>query len=101
VASSEWAKLAPHVSSESRPKKLTLKTRYWIFGVLVGAVVDLVVASAMTVLDWRLNPGGIFHNTQGTDWTVVMETAVSWFVPISVLVSVLALLVLFWVTRQR
>jgi hypothetical protein len=78
-----------------------MKTRIWILGLLVGALVGLVVASVMTFLDWRLNPGGIFRDAQGTDWTVVTETAVSWFAPISGLVSVLAILVLLWIARRR
>ncbi len=72
-----------------------------MLGLLVGALVGLVVASVMTFLDWRLNPGGIFRDAQGTDWTVVTETAVSWFAPISGLVSVLAILVLLWIARRR
>ena len=78
-----------------------MKTRIWMLGLLVGALVGLVVASVMTFLDWRLNPGGIFRDAQGTDWTVVTETAVSWFAPISGLVSVLAILVLLWIARRR
>jgi hypothetical protein len=78
-----------------------MKTRIWILGLLVGALVGLVVACVMTFLDWRLNPGGIFRDAQGTDWIVVTETAVSWFAPISGLVSVLAILVLLWIARRR
>ncbi len=66
-------------------------------GLAAGAIVSLT----MTVLDWRLNPDGIFHNTQGTDWSVVAETAFSWFVPVSVLCSALALLVIFIVSRRQ
>ena len=68
---------------------------------LIGVAVGLIVAFIMTFLGWRLNPGGIFHNAQGTDWTIVIETAVSWFVPMSVVVSASALLVLFLFARLR
>lgn len=78
-----------------------MNRRYWILGVVIGVAVGLIAAFIMTFLDWRLNPGGIFHNAQGTDWTIVIETAVSWFVPMSVVVSASALLGLFLFTRLR
>ena len=78
-----------------------MNRKYWILGVVIGVVVGFMVAAVMTFLDWRLNPGGIFHNARGTDWTVVVETAVSWFAPVSVLVSVSALLVLIVLARLR
>ena len=78
-----------------------MKSRIWILGLVVGAVVGLLVASAITFLDWRLNPGGIFHNAQGTDWAVVTETAISWFAPVSVLVGFVSISVLYWLQRQR
>ena len=70
-----------------------------LLAVGVGALVGVVVAAVMTFLDWRLNPGGIFHDTQGTDWGIVLETAVSWFGPVFVVVTVLALLLATWQSR--
>ncbi len=64
-----------------------------------GAAVGFVVAALMTFLDWRLNPGGIFHGPRGTDWSIVMETAFSWFAPVSALAVVLALPVAIWNAR--
>ena len=78
-----------------------MNRRYWIFGLVTGVVVGFTVAFVMTLLDWRLNPGGDFHNANGTDWTVVVETAVSWFVPMSVLAGSFALLILFVLARLR
>ena len=78
-----------------------MNRKYWILGVVIGAVVGVVVALVMTILGWRLNPDGIFHNENGTDWTVVAETAVSWFAPMFVIVGASALLVLFVLARLR
>ena len=78
-----------------------MKRKYWIIGVLIGLMAGLVVGFVMTVLDWRLNPGGIFHTAQGTDWAVVVETAVSWFSPVSIIASAIALLVIFLYVRSR
>jgi len=75
--------------------KLTVNRKNWIVGVAIGVFVGLVVAFIMTFLDWRLNPGGIFHNAQGTNWTVVADTAISWFAPMSIIVSATALLLIF------
>lgn len=55
--------------------------------VMVGIVAGLLVAVTMTALDWRLNPGGIFHNETGTSWRIVFETAYSWFLPVTMAVS--------------
>ncbi len=78
-----------------------MKSKYWVIGVGVGAVVGLAVASAMTILDWRLNPGGIFHDAESTDWAIVSETAASWFLPVAAAVTVLAWLVLYILSHQR
>ena len=67
------------------------------FGVATG----LVVAITMTWMDWRLNPGGIFRHQEGTNWPIVLETALSWFVPILLCASVLALSVTCWRSRNK
>lgn len=54
-----------------------MKSKLWIIGVGIGAAVGLAVASTMTFLDWRNNPGGIFHDAYNTDWAIVWETATS------------------------
>ena len=78
-----------------------MNRKYWTYGVMIGIVTGLIVAFVMTFLDWRLNPGSVFYNTHGTDWTVVVETAFSWFAPTSVVVSGSALLVFFVLVRLR
>ena len=45
----------------------------------------MLVAIPMTIADWRLNPSGVFRNEQGTHWSVVAETALSWFWPVAIL----------------
>ena len=73
----------------------------WLTGLAVGTVTGLVVAVAMTVRDWRLNPGGIFHGPGGTDWLIVADTATSWFVPVTLLVTALAVPVFQLLRRRR
>lgn len=68
--------------------------------VLVGATLGLVVSSVVTFLDWRLNPGGIFHGDAGTNWIVVAETGFSWFLPVAAGASVVAALALFLYSRE-
>ena len=60
----------------------------WIAGASVAVVVGIVVAIFFTVADWKLNPGGIFQSESGTHWGVVLETAFSWFLPVSLIVFV-------------
>ena len=78
-----------------------MSRRQWTRGVLVSASLALVVASAMSFLDWRLNPEGIFHSENETHWHMVWETWVSWFVPVFFLTGALILPLLFWTSRGR
>ena len=59
------------------------------------------LAMVMTFADWRLNPGGIFHSEQGTDWAIVWDTLVSWFVPTIPAAVILSVAVLFLVLPRR
>jgi hypothetical protein len=72
-----------------------------MLAVAVGVAFGLIVASVMTFLDWRLNPGGIFHDAQGTDWGIVSETAVRWFTPIAAAMGGVAAVVLFLLSRRK
>ncbi len=60
----------------------------------------LVVALAMSYVDWWHNPQGIFHSELGTNWNIVLESAVSWFVPVALVTSVLSTAVLAWISRS-
>ena len=61
----------------------------------------LLVSVWMTVLDWRLNPSGLFHNDQGTNWDIVLETALSWFWPVALPVLLATVIVHSWKTFKR
>ena len=50
-------------------------------GGLIAVVIGLLLAVPMTFLDWRLNPGQLFRGPSGTIWSVVLQTAWSWFWP--------------------
>lgn len=78
-----------------------MKKKYWVVGVGLGGTVGLLVAAAATFMDWHLNPGGIFHDAEHTDWAIVRETAISWFVPVAATVTALSLIVLYVVSRRK
>lgn len=77
------------------------KTRPWKLVLLDGVAVGFAIAAIMTFLDWRTNPGGIFRTADGTYWRVVMETALSWFVPTAGIVSILSALRQYFVSRRK
>ncbi len=71
----------------------------WVIG--SGLVAGLLVAGVMTFLDWRVNPGGLFHDSSGTDWLIVRETAWSWFWPVALLVATIAAPIAWLLLRQK
>ena len=76
-------------------------TRLWLSGLALGLAASAVLAIVMTYADWRLNPGGIFWNKQGTNWAIVWETLVSWFVPTIPAAVILSVAVLFLVLPKK
>ena len=78
-----------------------MRSRIWLSGAALGVVASLVLALVMTYADWRLNPGGLFHGDSGTDWQVVWDTAVSWFVPTIPAAVILSVAVLFLVLPKE
>lgn len=78
-----------------------MHARSWYCGAIVGLLAGLVVSVPMTIADWRLNPAGIFHNEQGTNWTIVAETALSWFWPVALVALATTVLVHSWFFRRR
>jgi len=77
-----------------------VKSRHWVFGACIGVTVGLSLACITSFLDWRLNPDGIFHDAESTNWAIVWETAASWFLPFTASVSVLAWLGLYIFSRR-
>lgn len=43
-----------------------------------------------TILSWAENPNGIFHDSTGTNWGFVHDTARSWFLPTFLYTAVVA-----------
>jgi len=78
-----------------------MNIRSWLLGGIVGSLVGLIIAVGMTFVDWRLNPAGIFHSEEGTDWDIVFETALSWFWPVALIVLVLTVIMHSWISRER
>lgn len=80
-----------------------MKRRTWSL-ILVGSfLVGVLTACVMTFLDWRLNPAGVFHRGGQTNWDPVLDTAFSWFLPVSLLTLVISATVgslLAWRRKQ-
>jgi len=55
--------------------------RALIFALQFGALSSTLLALTVTLWEWLENPGGIFRGSEGTHWSFVAETAVSWLVP--------------------
>ena len=55
-------------------------------GMQSAAVMFFTVTLIVVVWEWLENPGGIFHNENGINWGFVLDTAISWLVPIFVYV---------------
>ena len=51
------------------------------FGLAIGAVVSMLAAILASFLSWKENPGGIFRDSEGTNWQFVFDTAWSWLEP--------------------
>jgi len=84
-----------------------MKYNFCSFGLLIGAFVSVLVTLIIVVWEWIENPGGIFHDENGTNWNFVFDTASSWFVPTflyaALFVSVLYLLLyaIQWLKQVR
>ncbi|QFU22392.1 hypothetical protein FM038_009655 [Shewanella eurypsychrophilus] len=58
-----------------------LSKQFWGFGLLVGALGASLITSVITLWELIENPGEIFRNAQGVNWSFVFDTASSWFIP--------------------
>jgi len=68
---------------------------------VTGGAMGLLVAAWFTFADWRLNPAGIFRSEAGTHWDVVLDTVVSWFVPVALLVFAITTLSHYLLAARR
>ena len=75
--------------------------KYWVYAILLGVTVGLVVASVVSFLDWRLNPSGIFHSALGTNWQFVRDTWISWFLPVWAACSAVSVPAFFWWSKRN
>ena len=71
-----------------------------MFGASVGTAIGFVTASMVSFLDWRHNPGRIFHSDGQTHWKVVWDTWLSWFIPVSILACSVVIVVRLWISRR-
>ena len=79
-----------------------IRNTFWFFGIVVGVVVSVIVTLVMVTWEWLENPGGIFRNAEGTNWSFILDTAVSWFVPTLVYAAIIAsVLKLAWTALAR
>ncbi|WP_299790379.1 hypothetical protein [uncultured Shewanella sp.] len=84
-----------------------MKYSFCSFGLLIGAIVSVLVTLIILVWEWVENPGGIFRDQNGTNWSFVFDTASSWFVPTflyTALIVALLYLVLYtmqWIKQVR
>ena len=78
-----------------------MRARSWLVGAIAALLAGLIAAVPMTIADWRLNPSGIFRTEHGTNWTIVAETAFSWFWPVALVVLVVTVIVHSWIPRDR
>ena len=73
-----------------------MKINHWVLGLVIGLTTGLLTGGHFAYTDWCLNPRGIFHSDEGTNWKFVMETVTSWWLPVAGLVWLLSWVVLFW-----
>jgi len=74
---------------KKRIKKLLLTS------LTIGSTSAFILTLIITIWEWIENPSGIFHNENGTNWSFVYDTAISWFVPTFVNVTVISAIIYF------
>lgn len=58
-----------------------MRSKILVAGLLFGAAVAFSVTLIICVWEWVENPGGIFRGDDGTNWSFVFDTAISWLIP--------------------
>ena len=64
---------------------LTLSSSY--LPLRLGSVVGTLTAALFALRDWIENPEGLFRVKDGTSWSIVLETGLSWFIPTFLIVG--------------
>lgn len=74
----------------------------WRLGPITGLAVSSAVTLFVVTWEWLENPGGIFRGHAGTNWGFVLDTAISWFVPVllTVVAFVSTLQLAWWLVRK-
>jgi len=65
-----------------------------------GVGISGLIAGTMALWNWLENPGGIFQSADGTNWSFVWETFLSWFLPLLLLLLPIFLLTAYLRTRS-
>ncbi|MEN7343473.1 MAG: hypothetical protein AAAFM81_11040 [Pseudomonadota bacterium] len=66
-----------------------------------GIVIAVVIAMTVTAFDVYANPGNVFYSDDGVNWTFIIETFVSWFAPLLLVILPLALFIGWRRAQQR
>ncbi|MDY7093956.1 MAG: hypothetical protein SX243_13395 [Acidobacteriota bacterium] len=83
------------------------RQRPLLLGLALAFAASIIVAVIATVIDWWKNPSGLFHGPEGTQWRIVFDTFLSWWIPgfLYLLVVVIAVWLLgravSWARRGR
>jgi len=65
------------------------------FASLFAICISGLVASLMALWNWIENPGSIYHDSSGTNWSFIWDTFFSWFWPLLLLLLPVSLLVAY------
>ena len=76
-----------------------MKRRDVLISLAAGLGLGIATGAWFAYLDWRLNPGGIFRGSDGTHWSFVFDTALSWLVPVFLSTFALALVLRYLYER--
>ncbi len=72
-----------------------------IFGILSAFIIGVLVGAIATLIDWRENPSGIFHDDTGTHWNFVFDTFHSWFWPTCFFTCPIITLIRFFIGSKK
>ncbi len=67
-----------------------LTKNFFLFGLSIGLALGFLLAVLFSGIEWWNNYSGLFRDASGTNWEMVYETALSWFLPTLLFVAPLA-----------